>query len=173
MGQAARKRKQRDAAASAKQADFHPPPLPTHPRLWRIRRKDIAAAIKFAKKRSAPGPDGLPYAVWQHLGELGVDILWDVATALAGSQASALIDAAYWDQPDSYNASLLVCLPKKPAGQLPEGIDYYTAEATRPLALVNTDNRLVAAAAKRRWERTLGAWVYQHQRGFIPGRSIL
>ena len=89
-----------------------------------------------------------------------MDVLWDVAQALGGSNAPQLIEEAYWDDPSTYNASLLVCLPKKPAGQMDDGTDYYDAEATRPLALVNTDNRIVAAAAKRRWERTLNAFVY-------------
>ena len=51
--------------------------------------------------------------------------------------------------------------------------DYYDAEATRPLSLVNTDNRLVAAAAKRRWEHVLGEYVHARQRGFLRLRSIL
>ena len=63
--------------------------------------------------------------------------------------------------------------PRKKAGSLEDGTDFYDAEATRPLALVNTDNRLVAAAAKRRWERALSQFVYKHQRGFLPGRSII
>ena len=54
-------------------------------------------AIRFGKKRSAPGPDGLPYGVWQALGELGVDILWGVALALEREDAPNLIDEAYRD----------------------------------------------------------------------------
>ena len=96
-----------------------------------------------------------------------------MATALAGGNATALIDEAYADDASTYNASLLVCLPKKKAGSLADGTDFFDAEATRPLALVNTDNRLVAAAAKRRWERALNAFVYKHQRGFLSGRSII
>ena len=74
-----------------------PPPLPQGRRAWAIRRKDIALAIRFGKKRSAPGPDGLPYGVWQALGELGVDILWGVALALEREDAPDLIDEAYRD----------------------------------------------------------------------------
>ena len=81
---------------------------------------------------------------------------------MAGADATHLIDEAYWDELDSYNASLLVCLPKKRCGQLEDGTDFYDAEATRPLALVNTDNRLVAAAARHRWEHVLGEYVHAH-----------
>ena len=68
---------------------------------------------------------------------------------------------------------MLVCLPKKSSGSTVAGVDIYEAESTRPLALVNCDNRIVAAAAKRRWEHTLRSYVHPHQRGFLPGRSIL
>ena len=56
----------------------------------------------------------------------------------------------------------MVCLPKKPCGQTDDGDAIYDPESTRPLALVNTDNRLVAAAAKRRWESILQDFVYAH-----------
>ena len=79
-----------------------------------------------------------------------MDILWAVADALQGGNATNLISSAYEDEPLSYNASLWVCLPKKPSGQTETGDDFYDPESTRPLALVNTDNCLVAAAAKRR-----------------------
>ena len=82
--------------------------------------------------------------------------------SLGGGNAEDLIARAYADEADSYNSSLLVCLPKKPSGQTDTGDDFYDPESTRPLALVNTDNRLVAAAAKRRWERILQDFVYAH-----------
>ena len=50
---------------------------------------------------------------------------------------------------------------------------YYNPESTRPLSIVNTDNRLVANAARLRWEGVLQDWVSEHQQGFLPGRSIL
>ena len=31
----------------------------------------------FAK--SSPGPDGVPFQAWKSIGELAVDVLWDVA----------------------------------------------------------------------------------------------
>ena len=93
--------------------------------------------------------------------------------ALEGDNAETLIDEAYRDQPDTYNSSLLVCLPKKAGGATADGTPVYDPDATRPLSLVNCDNRIVAAAAKRRWERTFSAYVHPSQRGFLPGRSIL
>ena len=95
--------------------------------------------------------------------------------ALEGDDAETLIDEAYRDQPDTYNSSLLVCLPKKAGGALADGTPVYDPDSTRPLSLslVNCDNRIVAAAAKRRWERTFANYVHPSQRGFLPGRSIV
>ena len=50
---------------------------------------------------------------------------------------------------------------------------YYTADHTRPLSIVNTDNRLVANAARMKWEHILNEWVSPSQRGFLPARSML
>ena len=66
----------------------------------------------------------------------------------------------------------MVFLPKKPSGQR-EGVDYYTPDDTRPLAIVNTDNRLIANAVRHRMEGILGEIISEGQRGFLPGRSLL
>ena len=34
-------------------------------------------------------------------------------------------------------------------------------------------NRIMAAAYKSQWEKLLGNWISEAQRGFIPGRSML
>jgi hypothetical protein len=51
--------------------------------------------------------------------------------------------------------------------------DYFAADATRPLAIVNTDNRLIASAYRLRWEPILEPWVSIMQQGFLQGRSML
>jgi hypothetical protein len=51
--------------------------------------------------------------------------------------------------------------------------DFHTVEATRPLAIVNTDNRLLASAGRIRWEDIFNDFVSPAQRGFLPGRSML
>ena len=72
-----------------------------------------------------------------------------------------------------FNLAILCCLPKKPTGTDPEVGQYFTAEATRPLAIVNTDNRLIASAFRIRWEPALEPWVSHMQRGFLKGRSMI
>ena len=84
-------------AAGAPDGQGKPPPLPQGRRAWAIRRKDIAQAIRYGKRRSAPGPDGLPYGVWQALGDLGVDILGGVALVFERDDATSLLDEAYRD----------------------------------------------------------------------------
>ena len=47
-----------------------------------------------------------------------------------------------------FNLSVLCCLPKKSSGSNAEVGARYEALATRPLAIVNTDNRIMASAAR-------------------------
>ena len=149
-------------------------PLPSAD-VWRIRRHDVAKAVRLSGN-SAPGPDGIPYLAWRMVGPLGVDVLWDVVRALATDEGSRMMAEAYSDLPPgehSYNLGLLCCLPKKPSGHSADGTPYYTADHTRPLSIVNCDNRLVASAMRIRWESILDKWVSDFQRGFLPGRSML
>ena len=124
-----------------------------------------------------PGPDGIPFLAWRRLRSLGVDALTRVAWALEQEMAPHLLTAAYWDEEcpaeHGYNLSTLVCLPKKAAGNV-EGMGlYYTGDCTRPLSIVNCDNRLVANAVRHRWERHLQRWISQRQLGFLMNRSII
>ena len=65
-----------------------------------------------------------------------------------------------------------VCLPKKVAGTHPTLGDYFTPENTRPLSIVNTDNRILAAATKYALHDYLEKWVSIYQKGFLNGRSM-
>ena len=51
--------------------------------------------------------------------------------------------------------------------------DFYTASDTRPLAIVNTDNRIIASSLGLAWEPIFNKWVSKLQRGFLRGRSML
>ena len=124
-----------------------------------------------------PGPDGIPYRAWRALGNMAVSVLHDVAGTLAGPEAERLLQEAYADEVADgshlYNLSTLICLPKKAAGNDDDAGTYYTPDGTRPLSIVNTDNRLVANATRLRWESMLCNWISSNQQGFLPGRSIL
>ena len=49
---------------------------------------------------------------------------------------------------------------------------YFRPSDTRPLSIVNCDNRVVASAIRWRWEANLDGFIRQRQRGFQSGRSI-
>ena len=152
-------------------------PLPKGERNWRIRRRDIENAIQESGD-TAPGPDGILYEAWRQLGTLAVTTLWQVATLLESPDASHQLSEAYTDEltedlHHSYNLGNLVCLAKKPAGRDELAGEDYTPADTRPLSIVNCDNRLVANAARLRWEEHFQQWVLDRQQGFLPGRSIV
>ena len=45
---------------------------------WTVRKADVKKAVSMAN-RSAPGPDGIPYKVWELFGSSAVDTLWQAA----------------------------------------------------------------------------------------------
>jgi len=143
---------------------------------WNVRRKMVSQAIRSAKA-SMPGPDGIPAKAYQMLGSIAVDLLHGAIQSLSSDQGQVELIAAYGDRspPNThdFNLSLLCCLPKKAAGHDPTAGEYFSGENTRPLALVNVDNRIMASAARLTWEPLLNKYVSLQQQGFIKGRQML
>ena len=152
------------------------PALPFKQHKWRVSNKHIKQAINTSNN-SAPGPDGIPFLAWRTLGHLGASTLLDVADTLASSSNIKLLNEAYWDEADEYthhyNRSTMICLPKKSNGSTQEGTPIYSPANTRPLNIVNTDNRLIASATRCCWEHHLENWVLARQQGFLHKRSII
>ena len=98
----------------------------------------ILKALRIANK-SAPGPDGIPYQAYQAVPR-AAEILHRCFVELFSVDDLVL--------PQSFNFSRLTCIPKKPAGTDPVLGDYYTVDATRPISVVDTANRLLALAGK-------------------------
>ena len=73
----------------------------------------------------------------------------------------------------SFNLGLLICLGKEPRAQDLDHGAVLRESNTRPLRIVNTDNRILANAARLRWERILNPWISPQQQGFLGNRSIL
>ena len=138
---------------------------------WEVKKSDLANSIK-QNKNSAPGPDGLPHKVWRELGGFGLDILWDAMQELHEERAPALLHEAYGTD-HTFNEGCMVCLPKSSSEINGEGVDIYEAANTRPLAIGNTDNRILCGATRRRWETIFNNWISPHQNIFIRGRSML
>ena len=145
-------------------------------RAWNIPRKAIKTAL-YSSKNSMPGPDGIPVAAFKALGEVAVDVLHGVTNSLQSAGHKDLLVEAYRDRctedRHDFNLSLLCCLPKKPCGADPEQGEFYRGEDTRPLALVNTDNRIIASAARIAWEPLLSKYISTAQQGFLKGRQMI
>ena len=143
---------------------------------WRVRRRDVEQAIRTAGDTS-PGPEGIPFATWRSIKGLGVSVLLGVARQLEHEDAPEALRQAYADESEigthGYNLGTLVCLPKAPTGEDPELGTYFRAADTRPLSIVNCDNRIVANSMRLRWEEHLCEFVRERHQGFLRGRSIL
>lgn len=160
----------------------HLQPRLQHPRLpqaqyhWNIRYKHIKLAVDTSNN-SSPGPDGIPFQAWRNLGHLANETLLAVTQALSKDNFKDTLTAAYHDtaddHPHHYNYSFMACLPKKSHSTTHDGTPIFTANNTRPLNVVNTDNRIVASAARNCWETNLADWILPRQQGFLRGRSIL
>jgi hypothetical protein len=116
---------------------------------WEISKKDVERAVKMSK-HSAPGPDGIPYKVWKELGDFGVTILWAAMAELQKPEAIETLKEAYGGMHE-FNAGVMVCLPKSATERAEDGDEVYEATNTRPLAIGNTDNRILCSAARLRY----------------------
>ena len=129
--------------------------------------QDIGKAIDEAHE-SAPGPDGLPFKAWKIVRKIALPILGKAAeqlTRLNQDQMEAMNPF--------FNEAFLTCLGKKAAFSQ-EGIgSVFAPDATRPLSVVNTDNRLMASAFRIKVSDIVEPWISPAQRGFIRGRSML
>ena len=140
-------------------------------------KKNIATAIRISG-HSAPGVDQIPYRIWRKLDDLAVDVLYEAALEMQKPDAERILVEAHMDRTDvlgrhDFNLGILCCLPKKPAGTHENLGDFYSPSDTRPLSIVNTDNRLIASALRLAWEPIFNKWVSKVQRVFLKGRSML
>ena len=122
--------------------------LPRDARAWKVSRKDIEKALRCSGN-SSPGPDGISFAIWRACKGLASSILLDVANELEEDHAERDMIDAYADESaegeHDFNLSTLVCLPKTPTGEDVELGVYHAPADTRPLSIVNCDNRLAGA----------------------------
>ena len=126
---------------------------------------------------AAPGVDEIPYKMWRSFGDLAAKVLHDMAIGLPLDNSLTLRAMAHGcsekDNYHKFNLGILCCLPKQTAGAPSTPGDHYTAAFTRPLSIVNTDNRIIANSMKLAWEPIFNKWVSGSQRGFLKGRSML
>ena len=134
----------------------------------RITKRHVQKAIGTSKD-SAPGPDGIPYRAWRNLGKLAVEVLHSALAELCSEDAERILQ----QEMPSFNESLLMFLPKKAAGTMEDGDQYFLPGGVRPLNITNTDNRLLASAVRIALEPMLAPLITQDQKGFLLGRSMV
>ena len=113
-------------------------------------------------RRSATGPDGIPYCAWAASGRPAAKkmrlLLWDM---MGGNPA-----------PYGFNDSLALFPPK---GTKDGDDDQATRapEDTRPLNLKNKDNMSIAGVINKKFARPIAVCANKAQRGFVKGRQGL
>ena len=125
-------------------------------------RESIAHMIN-KMSHSAPGPDGLPYAAWKAGGIHSAHTIHGLLLRnLAGGR-----------MPASWNDSLTVYLPKgEEAGDTTNSV-VRAVNDTRPLALKNSDNKLVCSSINHVTKPVLTRSISGLQRGFVAKRQLL
>ena len=110
-----------------------------------------------------PGPDGISSLAYKVRGDLAIDTLFDVFSILASDNALEELTNAYRGMSEEhmheFNKSIMCLLPKKASGHDETHGTYFHPGDTRPLSISNTDNRLLASAARIAWEPILERWI--------------
>ena len=104
-------------------------------------------------KDSSTGPYGVPFAMYRHLIDLAAPMLFHYTLHLAGSKQAN----------KSFNFSNLFFFPKDTSN---------TPLKQRPIAVSNTDNRLIANAIRRSISPAISAILTKTQKAFVLGASI-
>lgn len=113
-------------------------------------------------RASSPGPDGLPYSVWDVAGDAGRRILFQAYQDLRRGVPPAC----------DFNRSLVVYILKELDHSTP-GLPSASPARVRPITLSNTSHKLLANAIYATLERFVELAVHPAQCGVMPGRGML
>ena len=139
-------------------------PPPSDP-WWTLTVDNVLEALHRCHE-TAPGPDGIPYGAFKKLGKYAASFLFDAAEDLQDPDMQAAV-------PPDFNYAFLCCLPKVASRTDATHGDVHAPSRTRPLSVVDTDNRLIANAYRLLLEPVVNKFVSEMQRGFLPDRSML
>ena len=120
-------------------------------------------------KNSAPGRDGIPFKAWRRIVDLAAGIFAAAFREMVAPDGLQQMRDHWGD----FNEALMVFLPKKAKGTLPDGTEIFSPSSLRPLSLTNTDNRILSSAVRLHIEPIVAPGISPEQRGFIRGRSML
>ena len=110
------------------------------------------------------GPDAVLFEVYRALGDVAVELFWEVANAML--DGSAIPDK-------DFNLALMVCIPKCADGFLDDNTPLYSAGGTRPISIVDASSRILASKFCAALEKQVGHRIEQAQKGFLKQRQML
>ena len=114
---------------------------------WTISKEDFAAILS-RRKHSSPGPDGIPFSALAAAGSAGIDILYNL-----------YIHCHHHGHcPEDFKTSLTAFIPKGADSVLAA-----TPDSLRPIALSNTDAKLIISAQCAPLERLSRTTLHQAQ----------
>lgn len=130
---------------------------------WQVTWK-IVREVWASLPNSSPGPNGIPFSAYKQLATEAQPIFYDLIEELMDPQGHP--------PPPDFNHALLFLLPKKPSSTHPRLGPAYTPANTRPISVVNTDNRIIASILNRILLKFALPFCSPTQRGFLTGRNI-
>ena len=130
---------------------------------WAVSQADIEYVLNFPKK-SAPGPDGIPYGALCLLGPAFAEVLHNI-----------FIDSTmdFTSTPFNFNQAIMTFLPKGEDETDTIISKCRHAPRTRPLTLSNTDSKVLSSVINNKLAAVLPTMTLPIQRGFVKSRFIL
>lgn len=120
---------------------------------------DITDAIRNTPNNSAPGPDGLPYEFYKRFHHILAPLLVEIVAAIDKGDSFEKMEHLF---PGVANTSLIRLLEKE---KTPKDIRKF-----RPIALTNTDSKIISYAINKRIIANSSTIIHSDQTGFIPKR---
>ena len=119
-----------------------------------ITEDEVKRALKSSAPGRAPGPDGIPVALFKQNQSIFIPLLSRLYTAIGNTNGS----------PNHFSDGLIISLHKKGDKALPSNY--------RPITLLNYDYRLLAKILAIRLLHSLSPVISQEQTAFLRDRNI-
>lgn len=120
-----------------------------------ITTEEIFRQINKLKKGKTPGDDGYTNEFYQEFRELLIPILHKVY--------NSALESNNWAP--TWNSSVITVIPK-------EGKDPTECSSYRPIALLNTDQKIISSIIAERLKEIMETLINRDQCGFVPNRYL-
>ena len=115
----------------------------------------ILTSLQKTPKHSAPGPDGIPYALIRNASEVFIPVIQNIIIQMASGSLPS----------EKYTDGFINFIPKKDMTPTPNNL--------RPLTIPNSLHRLVGKIISDQLQPLLEENIHPAQSAFITGRSII